>query len=573
MATFLYIYVPIVKYNKPFMRRLCICVCLAILAGSAAHGAEKGFLKGKILKIDMEDMVAERGGSSFSVSLSGINTSSSVSLLSLERALEKAADDNKIAMVYINTDRFSAGLAAMEEVREYLKRFSASGKPVVAYGAGFSNASYYIASVADRVFLYPKGSGSLTGLGSTQFFLKDALDTLGIEVQLIRHGKYKSAGEMYIRNDISPENREQYETMLNSIWNSFVEEMAASRGIEAETLKGWIDNLELNTADTWLNKGLIDGLKYRDEMEQYLCHLFGTTEPDKVKTVSVKEYIEDLKKGPSSKKIAVIYANGEITREGGDIVGEKLSNEIAKVRRDSSVKAVVFRVNSPGGEVVAADMIRREIEVLKKYKPVIASYGSYAASGGYLISAGCEKIFVDNATLTGSIGVFGMIPSFGKAIKKNLKVNPVSLGTGKHSTMGSGIAPLSPEEEAWYQQEIEGIYDDFVGVVAEGRSITKEYVDSIAQGRVWAGSDALRIKLADEKGTVLEAVKYAAEKAGLEKYRIEMVPEKKSMFQQLKDGDSKKKDNPLVRGLVRPGFSAIARMPYISIDSDNTLAK
>ncbi len=555
------------------MRRFFISVYIAILACTLANGADTGFLKGKILKIDMQDVVAERGGNSFQISLSGINTGSSVSLLSLERALEKAAEDDKIAMIYLNTDHFSAGLAPMEEIREYLKRFSAEGKPVVAYGAGFSNASYYIASVADRVFLYPKGSGTLNGLGSTQFFLKDALDTLGIEVQLIRHGKYKSAGEMYIRNDISPENREQYETMLNSIWGCMVEEMAASRGIEAATLKGWIDNLEISTANTWLEKGLIDGLKYRDEMEEYLCHLFGTNNPEKVKTVSIKDYINDLKKGPSSKKIAVIYADGEITRTGSEVAGEKLSHQIAKVRQDSTVKAVVFRVNSPGGEVVGADMIRREIEVLQKYKPVIASYGSYAASGGYLISAGCEKIFLDNSTLTGSIGVFGMIPSFGKAIRKNLKVNPVSLGTNEHSTMGSGMAPLTPEEEAWYQQEIEGIYDDFVSVVADGRKVTKEYVDSIAQGRVWAGKDALQIKLADEKATVLEAVKYAAERAGLENYRIQMVPEVKSMFQQIMDGDSKKKDEPLVKDLLHPGFNAIARMPYITIDTPNSILK
>ena len=555
------------------MRRLIICACLAILTCNASSGAEKGFLKGKILKIDMNEVVAERGGNSFQISLSGFNTGSTVSLLSLERALEKAAEDDKIAMVYLNTDHFSAGLAPLEEIREYLKRFSAAGKPVIAYGAGFSNASYYIASVADRIFLYPKGSGTINGLGSTQFFLKDALDTLGIEVQLIRHGKYKSAGEMYIRNDISPENREQYETMLNSIWGCMVEEMAASRGIEADALKGWIDNLEISTAQTWLDKGLIDGFKYRDEMEEYLCHLFGTTDPEKVKTVNLKDYINNLKKGPSSKKIAVIYADGEITRSGAEVSGEKLSRQIAKVRQDSTVKAVVFRVNSPGGEVVGADMIRREIEVLMKYKPVIASYGSYAASGGYLISAGCEKIFLDNTTLTGSIGVFGMIPSFGKAIRKHLKVNPVSLGTNEHSTMGSGMSPLTPEEEAWYQQEIEGIYDDFVTVVAEGRNITKEFVDSIAQGRVWAGKDALQIKLADEKATVLEAVKYAAERAGLEKYRVQMVPEVKSMFQQIMDGESKKKDDPLVKDLLRPGFNAIARMPYITIDTPNSIVK
>jgi protease-4 len=555
------------------MRRFIICLCIALLAGTSMNGADKGFLKGKILKIDLKDVVAERGGSNFSISLSGLNVNSSVSLLGFERALTEAAEDDAIAMIYVNTDHFSASMAGMEEIREYLKRFSGKGKPVVAYGAGLSNASYYIASVADRVFLYPKGSGTLTGLATTQFFLKDGLDALGVDVQLIRHGKYKSAGEMYIRNDISPENREQYEVLFNSLWNSMLAEIAESRNVKVEDLIGWIDNLELNTADTWLEKGLIDGLKYRDEMEKYLCNLFGKTKPEEVKVVPITDYIKKVKNGPSDKKIAVIYADGEIVRSGGAIVGEQLSNTIAKVRRDSTVKAVVFRVNSPGGEVVAADMIRREIELLQQYKPVIASYGSYAASGGYLISAGCERIFVDNTTLTGSIGVFGMVPSYGRAIKKNLKVNPVVIGTNKHSAMGSGMQPLSEDEQEWYQKEIEGIYDDFVGVVADGRSITKEYVDSIAQGRVWSGKDAIDIKLADEKGTLLDAIEYTAEKADLKKYRIQPVPEEKSIFKQMRDGDSGKKDNPLVRTLTEPGFKAMAILPFIPEETIKTIAK
>jgi protease-4 len=555
------------------MRRFIICLCIALLAGTSMNGADKGFLKGKILKIDLKDVVAERGGSNFSISLSGLNVNSSVSLLGFERALTEAAEDDAIAMIYVNTDHFSASMAGMEEIREYLKRFSGKGKPVVAYGAGLSNASYYIASVADRVFLYPKGSGTLTGLATTQFFLKDGLDALGVDVQLIRHGKYKSAGEMYIRNDISPENREQYEVLFNSLWNSMLAEIAESRNVKVEDLIGWIDNLELNTADTWLEKGLIDGLKYRDEMEKYLCNLFGRTKPEEVKVVPITDYIKKVKNGPSDKKIAVIYADGEIARSGGAIVGEQLSNTIAKVRRDSTVKAVVFRVNSPGGEVVAADMIRREIELLQQYKPVIASYGSYAASGGYLISSGCERIFVDNTTLTGSIGVFGMVPSYGRAIKKNLKVNPVVIGTNKHSAMGSGMQPLSEDEQEWYQKEIEGIYDDFVGVVADGRSITKEYVDSIAQGRVWSGKDAIDIKLADEKGTLLDAIEYTAEKADLKKYRIQPVPEEKSIFKQMRDGDSGKKDNPLVRTLTEPGFKAMAILPFIPEETIKTIAK
>jgi len=535
-------------------------ICLCLNAGAA------DFLKGKILKIDMTKSVAERSDANFSVSMSGVSRSSSVSLLQFERALEKAAKDKEIAMVYINTDHFSGSIAAIEEIRASLNKFRESGKPVVAYGADLSNGRYYLASVADRVFINPKTEGCLTGLSSTQYFLKDLLDTLGVEVQLIRHGKFKSAGEMYIRNDISPENREQYEVMLKSLWDTMVEEMAASRGLSASELNAMADGLELGSAQSWVDKGLIDGLKYRDDMEDYLCHLFGTKDPSDVKTVKIEEYVDKVKKGSSKNKVAVIYADGQIVRSGGDIVGEKMSREIAKVRADSSVKAVVLRVNSPGGEVVAAEMIRREVELLKNDKPVIASYGSYAASGGYLISAGCDKIYTDNTTLTGSIGVFGLVPSIGKAVKKNLHINLVTMGTNGHSGMQSGINPMNEEEQAWYQQTIERIYDDFVGVVSEGRDMTKDEVDSLAQGRVWAGRDALQNGLADEKGTILDAVKYAAEKAGLSSYKIVCYPATKSLKEKILSSDEDKKDDPLVMLGVEKGLNTMAQMNSISID-------
>jgi len=546
-----------------------ILTCLCMLPAGGAYGAD--YLKGKVLRMDLKSAVAETADNGLSLSLSGISLKSSTSLLELERAIKKASEDDKIAMIFLNLDHFSAGMAALEEVRNCLKDFSASGKPVVAYAAGLDNASYYLGSVADRLFLYPQGSGSLTGLGSTQYFIKDLLDTVGVEVQLIRHGKYKSAGEMYIRNDISPENRQQYEELLGSIWNGFTADIAASRGKSQEELNAIVDGLRLSTAQSWVDEGLVDGLKYRDEMEDYLARLFGSKNPSDVKVVDMPDYIKNLSKGPKSNKIAVIYADGEIVRSGGDIVGEKLSRQIEKVRGDSTVKAVVFRVNSPGGEVVAADMIRREIELLRKDKPVIASYGGYAASGGYLISAGCDRIFTDNATLTGSIGVFGLVPSIGKAVEKNLHVKLVQIGTNEHSGMSQGIVPLTPEEEAWYQAEIEGIYENFVGVVSEGRGMTTEAVDEIAQGRVWSGSNALEIGLCDEKGTILDAIDYAADKAGLKKYRLVCYPESKSLRDSILGGNDKKDDSPLVRSLksLQPGLNTMALMPYITIGNIN----
>lgn len=548
------------------MKKTCLtlfCLALALMPAAA-----EDFLKGKLLRIDMAKIADERGTNSLNLSLSGLNVSRGLSLLEVERAIGEAAFDNDISMIYVDANKVGASLAAVEELRACLRQFSRSGKPVVAYTASLDNRSYYLASAADKIFLYPEGEGTLTGVATAQLFVKDLLDTLGLDVQLIRHGKFKSAGEMYIRNDISPENRLQYEEMLHSQWDTMVSGMAEARGVSADSLQAWTDALALSSAQSWLDKGLVDGLKYRDEMEQYLCHLFGTSQPKRVKTISVSDYAKKLRKGPSAKQVAVIYADGEIVRSGSGIVGSSLARTIAQVRADSTVKAVVFRVNSPGGEVVASDMIRREIELLGRVKPVVASYGGYAASGGYLISAGCRRIFTDNTTLTGSIGVFGLVITYGNALKKHLHVNPVVIGTNAHSHLGSPMEPLSAEEEAWYQERIEHIYDTFVNVVAQGRGMDKARVDSLAQGRVWTGKDAIALGLADETGTLMDAIAYAAQLAGVYNYRITAFPEKKDPLSELL-GRTPKDDDHLVRmqEYLPAGFTAVTRLPYLTVDA------
>ena len=547
------------------MKRFCACLLLALLLG-APLGAQ-GFLKGKILYFDAGDNLSERSGSSFNFSLlGGLSVSSSLSLFSVERALEKAADDNDIAMVFFRPDQISAGMAAREELRQSLARFAAKGKPVVCYGVTFDTGSYYLGSVGDRVFMHPGSSGTLMGPSTTQLYYKDLLDSLGVRIQLIRHGSYKSAGEPYVRSEMSEENRQQYQALLGSMWEPMVEEMAASRGIAADSLRTWIASLRLSTSRDWLEKGLVDGLKFRDEMEDYLCHLFGKADVDDLKKVSMSEYVESLRDN-GSKKVAVLYAEGEIVRSGSGIAGEKFARQVAKVRADSSVKAVVFRVNSPGGEVVPAEMIRREIEALRKDKPVIASYGDYAASGGYLISAGTDRIFVDNATLTGSIGVFGQVVSYGEALDKKLHIHPFTVGTHEHSDMGSGMRPLDEKELARYQADIDGIYDDFVRVVSDGRGMDRDAVEAVAQGRVWSGVDALKNGLADEKGILLDAVKYAAKRAGLDKYGIAVYPEKNDLLGDLLSL-AKETGQPMIRvqEILPAGFTTVARMPYVELD-------
>ncbi|MBQ5984167.1 MAG: signal peptide peptidase SppA [Bacteroidales bacterium] len=525
------------------MKRILTIFATFLLFSSAFTAQAQ--LKGKILKLDFRTTVGERTGSTPSLSLSGVSNSSTLSLLSFEKALEKAAEDDNIGMIFMTPDNYSGGTAAAEEIRKALEKFRASGKPVVSYSTNFGTGSYYLASVADKVFMNPAGEGTFTGLSSQMLFYKDLLDSLGLNMQLIRHGKYKSAGEPYIRNDISPENREQYTVMLRSVWTSLLEDIAASRKTTVEALDALADNLTLRSAESWKENGLVDELAHRDEIEKYLCLTFGKKNANDVKFVTIDDYAQKADKASGSKKVAVVYANGEIGA-GRDIDGTKLSRTLAKVRHDESIAAVVFRVNSPGGEVVASELIKREIQLLKAAKPVIASYGSYAASGGYLISSHCNRIFSNRTTLTGSIGVFGMIPSYGAALRKIVHINPVTVGTNAHSDGLSGVRDLDEKELAWHQASIESVYESFVSSVAESRGKTVDAVDSIAQGRVWAGRDAIGIGLVDEFGTLSDAIAYAAKEAGLGKnYGLATYPEHKSVT--LKDLlSSKPEKEPLV---------------------------
>ena len=547
--------------------RLFIVAVVAMLPMMAFAG------KAKVLKIDFKNPIAERnvGGSSFDI-MSLINgTPNSVTLLSYVNAIDAAAQDKNIGMIYMTPENISAGTAQMEEIRAALQRFRQSGKPIVAYCRNFGNGSYYIASVADKIILDPASESMITGLSSQMIFLKDLLDALGVDVQLIRHGKYKSAGEMYIRSSSSPENRLQNEVMVNSIWNTMTGQIAASRGITQAQFNEWVENLEMCYPQEYKEKGLIDETWYKDEVEQYLCEQNGAKKISEVQFVKINKYASKLKKGNRKNRIAVVYADGEIVDNGGDadIVGTKLANTLRKVREDKKVKAVVFRVNSPGGSAQASEAIRHELQLLRAEKPVIASYGNYAASGGYWISAESDYIFSDCSTLTGSIGVFGLIPSLGNAVSKNFKVNVETVGSTSHSDMMSGIRKLNDAEVAYVQKQIEKIYDDFTGLVSNGRGISKDSVDAIGQGRVWTGSDALRIGLVDSEGGLKEAIDYAAGKVGLgaKDYRLSLYPVAKetSIFQMLSGGGNDDPEENLTSSvetssLIEDMFPAIARM-------------
>lgn len=380
----------------------------------------------------------------------------------------------------------------------------------------------------------------MLGLGGRMIFLKDLLDKLGVNYQLIRHGKYKSAGEMYILNAPSPENMEQNQVMVNSMWETIAKETAEARGISVDSLNYFIDNLSINFPEDMVTHNLADEVLSVEGYKDKMTVLAGKEKFKDVKFIPFKDYaVAKVKPNTAAKKkIAVIYANGNIVEQDdpNNISGDRFANIIAKVRADSTVKAVVLRVNSPGGTVLAASKIKEEIDLTRAVKPVVASYGAYAASGGYWISNSCDHIFSDATTLTGSIGCFSAIPEFGKTVKNVAHINIVPVNSHKHSDMLSLMRPFNEEETRLMQEYVDDIYTNFVTIVAEGRDMTYEAVDEIAQGRVWTGADALNLGLVDEIGTLEDAIAYAASLGGdpdMAAWNVTGYPKPLSVMQQI----------------------------------------
>ena len=450
-------------------------------------------------------------------SLAGSGSVTPVGIYSAIKAVNAAATDPAVKFIYMKPDGASGGIAQIEEFRKALENFRNSGKAIVSYIENPSNASYYLASVSDKIYMtsYEGGMNMFSGLSSQMIFLKDILDRLGVNVQLIRHGKYKSAGEMYIRNSASPENMEQNTEMIESVWNSWAVEIAQSRDISVEDLNAMLDNLELNFPSDFLEKGLVDELFTREELQQQLCDLYSASRFEDIQAIQLPDYakLKDVENFKAKKKVAVIYAEGNIVDGDAkqEVAGDRFAKVIADVRKDSTVKAVVLRVNSPGGSVLASEKIKAEIDLIQKRGiPVIASYGDYAASGGYWISANCDKIYSNATTLTGSIGVFSMIPDISGTLEDKVHVNITPVNSNKHADMYGMMRPLDQAELDYMQASVENIYEKFTGLVAEGRDMTVPAVDEIAQGRVWTGAEALEIGLVDEIGTIEDAIIYAA---------------------------------------------------------------
>ena len=524
---------------------LIIGTFLLILIGSiivSSGDSNKITLSEKhVLKLDLSGTIQDRREKKvFDLAeITGQNTDI-IGLNEILRNIKKAKKDEFITGILLDLGQISSGYASLEEIRNALLNFKESGKFITTYSEIYSQRAYYLASVADYICMYPEGGLDLKGFNSTVVFFTDALKKMGIEPQVIRHGKFKSAVEPFMLTEMSSANRVQVETYLGSLWDTYTKNIALNRGISINRLNEVIDNFELKTPQDAVKLNLIDSLFYKDQFHEHLAHLTNEDFYEKINFITLSEYEnvnnENARKKFKKDKIAVIYAQGDIVSGDGSetVIGsERISKAIRKAREDEKVKAIVLRVNSPGGSALASDVIWREMILAKNKKIVVVSMGDLAASGGYYIACASDKIYASPNTITGSIGVFGLMFSFEELFTEKLGLTFDQVKTNKFADLGSSNRPLTDNEYAIIQEGVEDVYKTFTSKVASGRNMSQENVDEIGQGRVWSGANAIEIDLIDEFGGLEESIIGAAELAELDDYRLIELPEQKDPFQQL----------------------------------------
>jgi len=458
-------------------------------------------------------------------------TETTMGLNQILKDLDKAGKDEKIKGIFLNLSNVSAGIATVGEIRDALLDFKKSGKFIYAYADVYTQKSYYLASVADSIFMTPEGMFLFNGMSSEINFYKKGLDKLGVDVQVIKHGSYKSYAERYTNEKLSDYNREQIEAFVGALWEKILSDISDSRNIPVEELNRFADELSSIESRNLVKAGLIDGLIYYDEMLSLMKGKLGVDEKDDLEAISLAKY-KDVpvkeKKEYTRDKVAVIYAMGTVVDGNageGYIGSERIAKAIRKARRDESVKAIVFRVNSGGGSAIASDVIARESKLAAEEKVFVVSMGDVAASGGYYIAAPADTILASPGTITGSIGVIGIIPNMKELMNNKLGVTTDVVKTNRHANILTVMDPLDVTERAFIQRFVDNSYHSFVSVVAEGRNKTFEEVDAIAGGRVWAGQDALEIGLVDIFGGLEKSIEVAANMAGIDNYRIQELPE------------------------------------------------
>jgi protease IV len=484
-----------------------------------------------VLKAGVE--IPDRGnpGPFSGIDLINLDITPTPGLNEILQNIKKASSDSKIKGILIENGLASSGWATTEELREALENFRTTGKFVIAYSDYILlQEGYYLSTAANKIFISPASSVDFKGLSGDVLFYKKALDKIGVEVQVTRHGKFKGAVEPYILDKLSKENEEQIKSYVGSIWNHVIENISKSRGMTSAELNRIADDLVAYSASGAYESRLVDGLLYRDALNDTLKALSGLSKNDKINMVSMTRYSKVPNPGrmySSKNKISVIFASGTIVMGKGNennIGGNLFSELIRKERLDSTVKAIVMRVNSPGGNAIASDIIWKELELAAKAKPVVVSMGNLAASGGYYISSPGTKIFASPTTITGSIGVFGLLPNTGKLMNQKLGISTQAVTTNKNSDFPSVYRPMSIYEKQVMQSNVDNIYLEFVSKVAEGRKLNTAAVDSIGQGRVWSGASAIGIGLVDSIGGLKAAINEAGKLAGIKTWSLKELP-------------------------------------------------
>lgn len=522
-----------------FLYSFVFFILFAGIAGMvAAFGDKTAPVKpNSVLHLSFKSEITDRATGNISLTslTSGLRTG--IGLNDILECISRAKTDDNIKCIFIDNSDINANLATIAEIRTAVADFKQSGKPVYAYADNLSQGIYYLASVADKIELNPTGEMLLKGLQAQVMFYKGALDKLGVEVQVFRHGKFKSAVEPYILSGMSAENRMQYQAMLDAMWRVYLQNIAESRGIDAAQLNRIADSGLSHDPQAAKQFGLIDEVAYRDDVLSELAQLTGAENIDKLNLISIGKY---AKAKPfallSDNKIAVVYASGEINQQSSGYGEQEITEKpyveaLREVRADSSIKAVVLRVNSPGGSAQVSDNIWHEVELTKQVKPVVVSMGDYAASGGYYISCPASYIVANEYTLTGSIGVFGLTLNIQKLMGNKLGINTEVVKTNKMSDFGNAYRAVTPAEREILQSSVEKIYSTFVNRVSNGRNLLPESVDSIGQGRVWCGVDALRLHLIDAYGGLTDAISIAAEMSGTENYSLVDYPKQEEGFE------------------------------------------
>ena len=484
-----------------------------------------------LLEIKLNQPIFERTSNNpfSSASLFSLAPSNALGLNDILKTIDKAKSDDKIKGIYLELSYIPAGISTIEEIRTALEKFKESGKFIVCYGEIFSQTAYYMASVADEIYFNPEGMMLFKGLNAEVMFYKGLFDKLSVEAQIVRHGKFKSAIEPYTEQKMSPENKEQTKKYLDNVWNLMLSSISESRNISVEELNTIADELKIRQPEDALKYKFVDKLLYKDEVLAQLREKLNLTEDQKIESLSLYSYNNSptLGRTLSRNKIAVVYASGTILNMEGDdqVIGaQRVSRAIRQARTDKTVKAIVFRINSGGGDVLASEILRREIELAAATKPLVASYGDLSASGGYWATCNSTRIMANRSCLTGSIGVFGIFPNIQGLLNDKLGITMDNVGTNKNSGYISGTRKFTPFEREVVTSMIENTYDTFLDHVSEARNLRKGFVDSIGQGRIWSGEDAIELGLIDEFGGLTEAIELAKELADLPDYRIQELP-------------------------------------------------